>query len=156
VDSRNPRIELQCPHCGASEVLDESGLIHRLQAEGMLRREKEPDWDLAEQLLRSRANDLSCRDCGATGLNVVSAGRTYVDEWDDGRNCERCGKVIPAERLEVFPDSRCCSACQQKSEQGDSGEEAEFCSHCGAVLKLRQSQRGLARYVMYCPDCGRS
>lgn len=156
MDSRNPRIELQCPHCGVSERLDELAVVHRLQAAGMLRREKEPDWELAEQLLRSRANDLSCSDCGVTGLNVLIVDRTDVDEWGDDRNCERCGKVIPTERLEVFPDSRLCSACQQKSEQGDSGEEAEFCSHCGAVLKLRQSQRGLARYVMVCPDCGRS
>jgi RNA polymerase-binding transcription factor DksA len=154
--SRFPRIELLCPHCGTREQLDEQTLLTRLQSEGMLRREKEPSWDLAVQLLRSRVDEFSCRDCYANGLRIEDRDHSRADDWDDVRRCERCSEPIPSERLEVFPDSKLCSACQRKSEQGDSGEAAEFCSHCGAILTLQQSRRGLVHYVMRCPECGRS
>jgi hypothetical protein len=156
VNARKARIGLECPSCGAVELLDEVQLVQRLQSAGMLRREKEPAWELAIQLLVSRAGGLCCSKCHVAGLRVVDAEPPDSDEWDEVRACGRCGKTIPVERLEVFPDAQFCPNCQQKSEQGQAAEEVEFCSHCGAVLTLRQSRRGLARYVKHCPECGRS
>ena len=156
MNARNDRIGVECLSCGALERLDELQLVQRLQSAGMLRREKEPDWELAIQLLVSRAGDFRCPQCREAGMRIVDAEPRDADEWGEVRVCDRCGKAIPAARLEVFPDAQFCPACQQKSEQGQPAEEVEFCSHCGAILKLRQSNRGLARYVLHCPDCGRS
>ena len=122
----------------------------------MLRREQEPDWDLAVQLFRSRVEQFQCPACSAEAMQVVTEADSRDDDWDEARSCGRCGKPISVERLEVFPDSRLCAACQQKSERGDTGDTPEFCSHCGAVLELRARRRGLSRYVMRCPECGRS
>ena len=31
------------------------------------------------------------------------------------RPCQRCGKAIPAERIEILPDTRLCLACSKET-----------------------------------------
>ena len=81
----------------------------RLRALGSLRREKEPSPELVFELFRSAADRLPCSKCGSVGMVIGPC----EDEWDDEswgmqRGCNSCGKPIPAERLELFPNTRLC------------------------------------------------
>jgi hypothetical protein len=78
------------------------------------------------------------------------------DAWGDVRSCERCGATIPAERLEVFPDTRLCVACQQRRDGGADEGEPEYCPRCGSIMRLQLSRKsGISRCVMRCDACGK-
>jgi len=146
-------LELRCGQCGFCAVCDVSEMLRWLHSVGMLRREKKPPVDLIEELFLSTAGRFACPQCSAVGL---SAGPPQEDEadWDQSPPCEACGKPIPPERLEVFPDTRLCAACKQTDEQQGPVEEPEYCPHCGAVMTLQKSRgAGISRYVMTCPEC---
>ena len=130
-------------------------MLSYLQGIGMLRREADATVDLITELFVSSAKRLVCPTCGLTGLAVQED--VWEDEWEDERHCQVCNAVIPAERLEVFPDAQLCPTCQQKSERGEAtAEQADYCRHCGGLMVLRQrSGSGLAGYRMVCSDCGR-
>ena len=144
---------LRCPNCQHERKLLGEEVLTVLQAHGMLRRENEPETALIRELLVSIANQLPCGSCGAVGVEVRDG---WSDEWVDVVSCASCAAVIPAERIEVFPDTKLCSKCQAKRESGeDVGQDAEYCSRCGGILKLtKKGGSGLAGYRMTCGDCG--
>ena len=126
--------------------------MHRwLRGVGMLKREKEPNPGLVEELFLQTAGRFACPECRAVGLTAGEPREEEVD-WGEARSCDECGKPIPPERLEVFPDATVCAACK---EAGPTTER-EFCPQCGAVLQMRRSGgAGISRYVMVCPECGK-
>lgn len=146
---------LECPRCKASAVVD---MLARLREAGKLKRDKQPAPEVVIELFSAQAAVLPCEACGHVGLAV----QLLDDDADDGnwptagRACVRCKAVIPAERLELFPDATLCAACQRRAEQGDDGGPQEYCPRCGGLMKLRQHRGGgIARYVMVCGECGR-
>lgn len=46
-------------------------------------------------------------------LEEIDAALERLDAGDYG-TCPRCGKPIPAERLEILPYARCCVGCRQR------------------------------------------
>ena len=132
-------------------------LVH-LRRAGLLRREKEPDAALVRELFQNTAARFTCALCGHAGLTVGPAQDDLDDEdWGMGRPCETCGKPIPAERLELFPQTRLCVPCQQADETGQTKREEEYCPRCGSIMQVRPSRgRGLTGYALICPACGAS
>ena len=77
------------------------------------------------------------------------------DDWDDWGGavaCQGCRQPIPRERLDIFPGTKLCAACQQKDDSG-ANDEPEFCPRCGDIMSVRLKS-GTSRYVMSCPSCG--
>jgi DNA-directed RNA polymerase subunit M/transcription elongation factor TFIIS len=133
-------------------------MLRRLQAAGMMRRAKEPDTAITEELFIQSAGRFSCPECGRAGLIAEEA----KDDWSEeaggtSRRCARCRQPIPPERLEIFPAATLCAGCQQTSEKDDDAgaQTPEYCPRCGSVMALRGAKGGVARYVMVCPECGK-
>lgn len=145
-------LQLRCLICSHAEVVNPDGMLRRLQSVGKLRREKEPDSALLAELLRAAAGQLVCAGCGHVGLNVE---QPVEEDWGPLRTCESCGQPIAAERLEVFPATTRCTACQVADDVGESSDEREFCPKCGAVMVLKRAASG---YAWACSECrgGRS
>jgi predicted RNA-binding Zn-ribbon protein involved in translation (DUF1610 family) len=113
--------------------------------------------DLLAELFRASVGNFTCPQCGNAGLTVTPGESLDNEAWGEARKCESCGAPIPAERLEVFPDSRLCVACQNRDERGELTGPAEHCPRCGSVMELSQSRgSGITRYLMTCRACGRS
>ena len=71
------------------------------------------------------------------------------------RRCDDCGQAIPRERLELFPQSRLCVACQSRDEKGERPVEVEYCPRCGSAMELAPSRTsGITRYRLVCRSCG--
>jgi DNA-directed RNA polymerase subunit M/transcription elongation factor TFIIS len=149
-------LQLVCRDCGAVSLCGPTEILARLRAAGMLRREKEPSWELISELLPKARDRFLCAQCGAANVTVTP----LEDEFDDepgtaGRACIDCGQRIPVERLALFPEMTRCARCQQRRESGQDAETPEFCPRCGAVMVPRMcSGQGITRYAMRCPDCG--
>ena len=148
-------IQLTCSSCRHAEVLAMGEVARRLTSQGMLRREREPAWDLLCELLQNASRNWKCARCGQEGL-IVEKPEGQEEDWGMARQCESCGQTIDSDRLEVFPDAKRSSVCQQKEEQGtNSDEEPQFCERCGALLKLSPSRgAGITRYEYRCSECG--
>lgn len=119
----------------------------------MLRREAEPEPAFVEALAAETTHRMVCESCGETGLVRTEA----FDDFDvlEAKDCVACGVRIPPERLELFPDSIRCAACTAALENGQAvGNDREFCSRCGDVLRMRTREQAVTRYQMYCPSCG--
>ena len=96
---------------------------------GMFRREAQPTPDVLNELFVRSAPRLICSQCHESGLEVRSAsedvcGETLVAAPDAELS-------IPWERLELFPDTELCTACQQKTEQAGG-------SVAGVLPEMRQ------------------
>ena len=154
--TNSPRlVELGCPRCGETSLSSAGEIAHRLAANGMLRRESDPEWEVMVELLKSLASSLTCSDCAHQGLVVREADEFDDEAWGMGRRCEMCGQPIPPERLEIFPDSRTCAICKNRDEQGMISEDIEFCPKCGGVMELKPSRGvGITRYTYRCTECG--
>ncbi len=142
--------ELRCPHCDHQELLEPYEVMTRLIDAKRLKRSADVDWPIAAELFRDLATGFPCEECDRSGLKF---GVAEIDdeEWGMARKCNRCQKIIPAERLEAFPDSTLCVACQQASDNGQESDDREFCPKCGSVMNMRQTtRRGLAQYKMQC------
>jgi hypothetical protein len=150
-------VRVTCPACSASSLWGPQQVLDRLRTVGLLRRQKEPDWDLIYEVFPSAVDRMVCSQCGQRGLSVAEA----EDEWDDepsnpGRCCSGCGQPIPPERLAAFPDTQRCITCQQTAERGEDASEPEYCPRCGTPMQLqRRRGSGLAGYQMVCPECRR-
>ena len=146
-------VVLSCPSCSAQQRLTDEQMLVRLQDQGMLRREKNPDIALVRELLTTAAEQFRCTKCDCAGLVV---GDDWEEEWTNETRCSACQAVIPAERLAVFPDTQRCSACQAKNETGEfNAGDADYCSYCGGLMKLRKrGGAGLSGYDMVCGECG--
>ena len=60
----------------------------------------------SEELLRARINE------AAGSIPAARACRP------GSRQCEGCGRAIPAKRLRALPGARLCIGCQRESEEG--------------------------------------
>jgi RNA polymerase-binding transcription factor DksA len=154
-------LSIRCQSCGRRADLTYAELLSRLRELGFLRREGEPSPELAVELAQSAIAEGrwgTCPDCGSARWGAASP-MDDVDEaadWGDVRHCQQCGAVIPAERVEVFPNSTQCARCQQQSERGPAADEVEYCPHCGSIMQLKASTSPGATYRMHCPSCRRT
>lgn len=151
-----PFIIFRCDACEREQRCDFDQTVNRLMELSMLRRNAQPDAALLAELVADAAPRLTCAECDSVGLTVLN--ETYDDaEWGELRKCTACGEAISAERLEVFPDTRRCTACQKREEQPPPpSEDSDFCPRCGTPLQTRTSAGGgLTRYRLFCPTCGR-
>lgn len=147
-------LELRCPQCASVAQCGPEQLLKRLQQIGMLRRVKDPEWQLLCELAPSAAARFTCPQCEHVGLLAGAAQSDDDDDWGLGRSCTSCSKPIPPERVELFPDAKLCAACQQSHDTGGAREEPEYCPKCGALMTVRQSRGGgITRYVMACSEC---
>ena len=146
-----------CPACKYAEESSRDALVSRLRNAGLLKRVQTEDAGDAAYLLelaRCVADRIDCPSCGTSGFQPQLADEVEED-WGDARKCESCRGVIPAERLEVFPDSRLCMACQRKVDAGGNTGVPEYCPRCGTPMQVRQARGGVARYEVICPECRR-
>jgi predicted RNA-binding Zn-ribbon protein involved in translation (DUF1610 family) len=130
-------------------------MLRWLQSAGMMKRAKEPDEAMIEELFVQTVDRFACPQCAHGGLIAEEAEDDWSDAaWGMARTCARCRQPIPPERLEVFPDATLCAKCQQSSDGADP-ETPEYCPRCGSIMTLRASTSGrVQRYTMYCPNCG--
>jgi RNA polymerase-binding transcription factor DksA len=150
------QIELACAACNSCEVLNAAEVARRLLSAGRLRSHSEATPDELRELVLALACKLACGACGRIGL----AARAVEDEtegWLEPTRCEGCGKLIDADRLEIFPDATLCTSCQRLDEQGAAPATGEFCPTCGWPMVVRPSAgRGVHRFVLVCsksPPC---
>jgi hypothetical protein len=143
---------VHCPTCDWHAIWGPEAMLQVLRQRGALRREKEPDTALVLQLIEQAASQLSCTACQQTGLQL----EPWTADFDDGplhRPCEICGKWIPDERIEVFPQATRCATCQDKPD--DAWSEDDFCPRCGGHVQARLvGGAAVARYRMACRECG--
>ena len=147
-----------CPACRQTEQLSSDVLVSRLQSAGLLKRaSREERQDLAYlmALAKTVAGQWPCGACGASGLRIEEA-EGPIDEFDAGQPCAACGKMIPAERLELFPGTTLCTACQSTVDRGGTPDTEEYCPRCGTRMQIRAGRAsGVARYALVCPQCRR-
>jgi hypothetical protein len=148
--------ELVCPRCQQREGQRPDQLLERLRAAGVMRRAEKPDEAEIVELFRVQQAKLACAACGHVGLSLEEPKPDEGADWGDPQPCERCGALIPAERLELFPNTTLCVKCQQASERGGDSGPAEYCPHCGSIMQLRKARgSGITRYALECPSCRR-
>jgi len=149
-------LELRCARCGWTLSCGPWEMVTRLTAAGKLKRGNPPQQEILSELFRASVGGLSCDECGHVGLMAVAASDDAEGDWQQARTCEACSAPIPAERLELFPDSTLCVVCQGKEDRGESLDAPEYCPRCGSILSTRTTRgRGVTRWEVYCPACGR-
>lgn len=149
-----PFYQLACLSCDKVELCSVEDMTTRLRDEGMLRREAKPQELVVAELFGAAAKLFVCEGCGKQGMSLTLSD--VSDNWGEPKKCDVCACVIPAERLEIFPDTTRCVPCQESGAEPDEREAVDFCKFCGGVMTLRSpSGSGLARYKMVCSDCGR-
>ena len=148
-------VVLECPQCSWQVTCSIEQIVERLRRVGALRRATHPPDDLVLELLYNHLPELTCDKCQQKGL-VLSEDEEEGD-WQQAVVCEVCRQPIPPERLEVFPNARCCVNCQNSADRGELAEEPDFCPRCGSLVELRVSRAGgLTRYKRFCtgdPPC---
>jgi predicted RNA-binding Zn-ribbon protein involved in translation (DUF1610 family) len=149
--------DLRCFRCGWTTVCGPAQMADLLRRYRLLKSTSDVETNLLVELFRTSASKFACPQCGQTAL-VASPSEPLDDEaWGEPRKCESCGAAIPLERLEVFPDTRLCVACQNRDDRGELTGPAEYCPHCGSVMVLKRSSGpGITRYVMTCSACRRT
>lgn len=149
-----------CPRCGHQERTGADELVLRLQSLGMLRRGDKKalprhELAIALELAQAASSQFKCPECNKFGL-LPEAQEPLEDEWGASKPCASCGKPIPPERLELFPETDLCTACQQTLDQGGKLSGDDYCPRCGTPMTTRLSGRaGVARYEQTCPACRR-
>lgn len=147
-----------CPACRHSEPSGSETLVARLQAAGLLRRagkDERNDVAFLLALAESAADRWNCPACGATGFSVASE-EDFQDGLAAAKSCAACGKSMPQERLELFPDATLCVQCQGAVDRGGAPDTQEYCPRCGTRMQVRAARAaGLSRYALVCPQCRR-
>ncbi|MEO8495207.1 MAG: TraR/DksA C4-type zinc finger protein [Planctomycetota bacterium] len=146
------RVEVTCPSCSMVERCGYAQMLTRLQSAGVMRRSKDPEPDLVRELFKSTACRFSCSTCEHVGMTVREAQDDDGADWGGAVACKGCRQPIPRERLEIFPGTKLCAACQKKDDSG-ANDEPEYCPRCGNIMTVRL-KNGTSRYVMSCPTCG--
>ena len=145
--------EIACPDCHWHRLVGTVEKLRLLHQVGMLRREENPDVALIDELFHRSGGKLPCGECGRIGLEI-DFPRDEEEDWGDGRVCEKCRKTIPAERLEIFPNTKICVTCQQKEESGEDDTTPDFCPKCGEIMTAGTTRGGgVTRYRLRCPRC---
>jgi RNA polymerase-binding protein DksA len=91
-----------------------TGAIERLRE--ALKGEVDVDLDEGDPDLIEREKNVALLSQLEKKLEGVHAALRSIDKGKYGI-CERCGKEIPAERLEVRPDATLCVTCQVEVEK---------------------------------------
>ncbi len=134
---------------------DPAGAARWLSAAGRLKSKSEATREELRELALALAPQIACDACGELRLTALLVEDDPAD-WPEARRCEECGQLIPSERLEVFPQTTLCTACQGRDERGEQSGEVEYCPACGSPMVLRLSRgAGIRRYAMECSGCGR-
>jgi predicted RNA-binding Zn-ribbon protein involved in translation (DUF1610 family) len=129
-------------------------MLDWLRGVKMVRPSSQPEPELIGELFRSAAGRFTCPACQTIGLSTRGFVEESDEAWGMARPCESCGQAIARERLEVFPQTRLCVACQAGADRGQRDAQDEYCPRCGNVMTLRpRVNQGLARYAMVCPKC---
>ena len=151
-------ISFHCPACRHTESSDSERLILRLQGAGLLKRasrDERKDLDYLLALARTVVDKWPCPACGAGGLTVEEIDGP-ADDFEVGQPCAACGQMIPAERMELFPDTTLCTACQSIVDRGGTPDTQEYCPRCGSLMQIRAGRSsGVARYALVCTQCRR-
>lgn len=63
-----------------------------------------------------RSKDIALRENMQNQIGKIDHALERVEQGTYG-TCEKCGKTIPAERLEAFPSATSCLACKQQEEE---------------------------------------
>jgi transcription elongation factor Elf1 len=151
------RMDLSCSACGSAEECDAARIERRLRDAGLLKRNPHPSRDELRELVVGVAGRLSCPNCGHVGLHVQPSPEPETD-WQAAPRCQQCGQPIDPERLEIFPNTRTCVACQRASDRGATSDQPEYCPRCGSLMEVRQTRgAGITRYALVCssPSCRR-
>jgi DNA-directed RNA polymerase subunit M/transcription elongation factor TFIIS len=144
------RMDLACPKCGWAEEAEARQIERRLRDAGLLKRNPHPSRDELRELLLGVAVRLNCPECNHAGLTVHKSPEPEGD-WQAAPCCQQCGQPIDPERLEVFPDTRTCVACQRCSDRGAPSDQPEYCPRCGSLMEVRQTRgAGITRYALVC------
>lgn len=151
-----PYFEASCPECFWSEMCGPEGMTRHLIAARKLKRTSDLSLAMLAELFLAIAGRLPCPECGRAGLLVKR--RSDLDgDWPCARPCTACGKDIPEERLELYPEATLCAGCQGRIDRGEPVGDGEYCPRCGSPMELRLTRSGgLARYEMACskiPPC---
>ncbi len=146
--------DLRCPQCNWTTICGPAQMADWLRRHRVVKSTTDADTDVLVELFRTSTGRFTCPQCGAKSL-IASPSEQLDDEaWGESRKCESCGALIPAERVEIFPDTRLCVACQKRDDRGELTGPAEYCPRCGAVMVLKRAGgAGVTRYVMACPAC---
>ncbi|MDA0660299.1 MAG: hypothetical protein O3C60_15875 [Planctomycetota bacterium] len=149
--------QLRCAHCQHVDQLDLGTAVERLRSLGYLRRGT-PDADMVVALSVTLVGKLGCQACGSLGVQLTAMGahrdaESEATDWpQEVRHCRTCRQQISPERLEVFPRSELCAACQRHDELTPV---TEFCPRCGHYLRIvKANSEGLTRYQERCDECG--
>ena len=130
----------------------------RLESAGLLKRAgKQERCDTAYLLALAEkvTGQWKCPSCDSSGMSVAVAEETTHGSGR-GRPCAACGNLIPAERLELFPEMALCVTCQSAVDRGQPPDTQEFCPRCGNRMQIRTGRgAGVARYALVCPQCRR-
>jgi DNA-directed RNA polymerase subunit RPC12/RpoP len=143
-----------CPYCSWKEEGTVKELESRLRGLGLLKREEDVDLPLLLELARMKKPDLRCPSCRKPGF-TAEAVDANDDAWGAGKPCANCGTLIPAERLELYPDQDLCAKCQGKIEAGEQLSGDDYCPRCGTPIVMKQTGQGINRYKQVCPSCRR-
>jgi predicted RNA-binding Zn-ribbon protein involved in translation (DUF1610 family) len=151
-------LSFHCRACRHTEPSDRDNLISRLQGAGLLKRatrQERKDLPYLLALARTVSDQWLCPACGAAGLTLDEADGP-ADDFEAGQPCAACGKMIPAERMELFPDTTLCTACQSIVDSGGTPDTQEYCPRCGSLMQIRAGRAsGVAHYALVCPHCRR-
>jgi DNA-directed RNA polymerase subunit M/transcription elongation factor TFIIS len=151
-------MKLRCPTCHHAAPASAEALLARLQQSGLLKRasrEERKDLAYLVALAQTVADQWPCPACDGIGLTVDDAAGGGVD-FAGGQPCAACGKMIPAERMELFPNTTLCTACQSIVDAGGTPDTQEYCPRCGSLMQIRAAGgSGVARYALVCPECRR-
>lgn len=150
------RLEAVCGRCGFVERLSLLELVARLRALGMLKRGDDAGEQYVLELAAAARERLKCSSCDRGGI-LVNLAEDRDDFEASSRPCAACGAAIPAERLELFPNSELCAACQQRVDRGQTPDQHDdYCPLCGTRMVVRQRRgSGIAGYELICPACRR-
>ncbi|MDZ4821438.1 MAG: TraR/DksA C4-type zinc finger protein [Planctomycetota bacterium] len=154
-------LRVTCSACQWSNSIDTENQSAWLSRARLLRDTSTVDADLVCELFLGSISKLKCPLCQQSAIYARRIDsddlETSDDEsWGMARRCEVCKQPIAAERIEIFPDTRLCTKCQQTDDRGELPVAREYCPRCGSVMQLRQSTGGgLTRYLMTCLSCRR-
>lgn len=166
-------VTTQCPHCHQSRPWTKADRLVWLQQSGFLRKHKDPADDIVSEMFRLKLQELPCPNCQKTGVRVVTQVQAVEEDdeqWDTAatavasdelvRFCIDCREQIDPDRVELFPETTRCVACQRKFESGEASGRSEsfsaddLCPRCGDFLQTHRNRSSRTAYRVQCGSCG--